>query len=178
MKKNSMQNTTARASSQPTLSVGELAKRAGVAVSALHFYERRGLIASYRSTGNQRRFPRSMLRRVSVIKAAQSLGLSLDEVADALAVLPEDRAPSSAEWDAMAQHWRANLDMRIKRLELLRDLLSGCIGCGCLSTEICPLRNPEDKLAAYGAGPHFLDPDILAEEVARVMAASERNRPG
>lgn len=146
------------------LTVGELSARAGVSVSALHFYERRDLIRSYRTSGNQRRYPRDVLRRVSLIKTAQSLGLSLERIADALATLPADHAPNAREWQAMAENWGAELNDRIARLELLRDLLTGCIGCGCLSTQLCPLVNPRDRLAARGSGPQYLSPGVLEEE--------------
>lgn len=141
------------------LTVGELAARAGVAVSALHFYERKGLIASQRTAGNQRRYPRAMLRRVSVIKAAQAIGLPLRTIAEALAVLPDDRAPNAEDWNRMARSWRTELDARIARLTLMRDSLAGCIGCGCLSMEDCPLRNPGDMLAEEGPGARYLEPD-------------------
>jgi len=140
-----------------TLSVGELAKRAGVAVSALHFYEAKGLIHSLRTEGNQRRYPRGMLRRVAVIKVAQRTGMPLNEIKLALAALPDDRAPSQQNWQDMSAAWRDDLDARIRRLTQLRDQLDGCIGCGCLSLTACPLRNPDDSLAARGPGPRLLD---------------------
>lgn len=140
-----------------TLSVGELARRAGVAVSALHFYEARGLIHSLRSSGNQRRYPRGMLRRVAVIKVAQRTGMSLDEIGRALRALPDDRAPTTEEWSAMSAAWRDDLDSRIRRLTQLRNQLDGCIGCGCLSLQACPLRNPGDVLGSDGPGPRLID---------------------
>ncbi|KSB91103.1 MerR family transcriptional regulator [Caulobacter vibrioides] len=140
-----------------TLSVGELAKRAGVAVSALHFYEAKGLIHSLRTEGNQRRYPRGMLRRVAVIKVAQRTGMPLNEIKQALAALPDDRAPSQQNWRDLSSAWREDLDARIRRLTQLRDQLDGCIGCGCLSLTACPLRNPHDELAAQGPGPRLLD---------------------
>ncbi|PVM90380.1 redox-sensitive transcriptional activator SoxR [Caulobacter radicis] len=140
-----------------TLSVGELAKRAGVAVSALHFYEAKGLIRSLRTEGNQRRYPRGMLRRVAVIKVAQRTGMPLNEIKQALAALPDDRAPSQQNWRDLSAAWRDDLDARIRRLTQLRDQLDGCIGCGCLSLTSCPLRNPRDTLAAEGPGPRLLD---------------------
>ncbi|PVM82051.1 redox-sensitive transcriptional activator SoxR [Caulobacter endophyticus] len=140
-----------------TLSVGELAKRAGVAVSALHFYEAKGLIHSLRTEGNQRRYPRGMLRRVAVIKVAQRTGMPLNEIKQALAALPYDRAPSQQNWRDLSSAWREDLDARIRRLTQLRDQLDGCIGCGCLSLTACPLRNPDDSLAAQGSGPRLLD---------------------
>ncbi|AYV48761.1 redox-sensitive transcriptional activator SoxR [Caulobacter flavus] len=140
-----------------TLSVGELAKRAGVAVSALHFYEAKGLIRSLRTEGNQRRYPRGMLRRVAIIKVAQRTGMPLNEIKAALAALPDDRAPSQENWRDLSAAWREDLDARIRRLTQLRDQLDDCIGCGCLSLTICPLRNPRDQLAAEGPGPRLLD---------------------
>ena len=137
------------------LSVGELARRSGVAVSALHFYESKGLIASHRNAGNQRRYPRETLRRVAVIKVAQRVGIPLTEIADALAGLPRGRTPTAADWAALSARWREDMDQRIARLQLLRDQLDGCIGCGCLSLEECPLRNPGDQLAEQGPGVHW-----------------------
>jgi len=140
------------------LTVGEVAARSGVAVSALHFYEARGLIASRRSEGNQRRYQREVLRRVAVIKVAQRVGIPLAEIGRALSALPEGRVPTSEDWQALSQRWRGELDARIARLTRLRDLLDGCIGCGCLSVRDCPLRNPRDALAEQGPGPRLLDP--------------------
>ncbi|WP_448207006.1 redox-sensitive transcriptional activator SoxR [Azospirillum sp. sgz302134] len=140
------------------LTVGEVAERSGVAVSTIHFYESKGLIKSWRSGGNQRRFPREVLRRVAVIKVAQRLGVSLAAIADALKTLPEDRAPTSEDWKAMSAAWKQELDDRIATLTRLRDDLDGCIGCGCLSVSACPLRNPWDELSEDGPGPRLLDP--------------------
>jgi MerR family redox-sensitive transcriptional activator SoxR len=147
--------------SQPPrdLSVGELARRSGVAVSALHFYEAKGLIASNRNTGNQRRYPREALRRVAVIKVAQRVGIPLAEIAGALSELPQGRNPTAADWAGLSARWREDLDQRIAKLQMLRDQLDGCIGCGCLSLEACPLRNPGDQLAAEGPGAHWQAPD-------------------
>lgn len=142
-----------------TLSVGEVAKRGGVAVSTLHFYETKGLIRSLRTEGNQRRYPRGVLRRVAVIKIAQRTGIPLAAIREALARLPDDRAPTVEEWSALSRAWRAELDERIRRLSQLRDQLDDCIGCGCLSLKTCPLRNPQDALAAQGAGPRLLESD-------------------
>jgi MerR family redox-sensitive transcriptional activator SoxR len=141
-----------------SLSVGEVARRSGVAVSALHFYERKGLISGWRSRGNQRRYERATLRRVAIIKVAQQLGISLAEIGERLSALPGDRTPGKADWARLAVGWRADLDRRIALLARLRDNLDGCIGCGCLSVESCPLRNPGDALAGEGPGPHHLDP--------------------
>ena len=140
------------------LSVGDLARRSGVAVSTIHFYEAKGLIRGWRSEGNQRRYPRGMLRRVAVIKAAQRTGVPLALIAEALAALPDDRAPSADDWSRLSAAWKDELDARITRLTQLRDALNDCIGCGCLSLTACPLRNPADELASGGAGPRLLDP--------------------
>jgi MerR family transcriptional regulator, redox-sensitive transcriptional activator SoxR len=137
------------------LSVGEVARRSGLAVSALHFYETRGLIASVRSAGNQRRYPRSVLRRVAVIKVAQRMGVPLAAIGQALQALPAGRTPTVADWMRSSERWREDLDERIRTLTALRDQLDGCIGCGCLSLKVCPLRNAQDALAQEGPGPHF-----------------------
>ena len=142
---------------EKALTVGELAKRSGVAVSALHFYEGKGLIRSMRSPGNQRRYPREMLRRVSVIKVAQRVGVPLADIREALKALPQNRAPSAAEWRRLSSKWKAELDERITKLTRLRDQLDQCIGFGCLSIANCWLRNPWDKLAAQGPGPRLLE---------------------
>lgn len=139
------------------LSVGQLAARSGVAVTALHFYESKGLISSQRNAGNQRRYPREMLRRVALIKVAQRLGLPLASIHAALQALPEGRTPTAADWENLSQQWRSELDERITRLTELRDQLTGCIGCGCLSMQACPLRNWGDELGSQGAGPQLLD---------------------
>jgi MerR family redox-sensitive transcriptional activator SoxR len=141
-----------------TLSVGDVARRSGITVSALHFYEAKGLIKSWRTPGNQRRFPRDVLRRVAVIKVAQRCGIPLAEIRDALSALPQTRAPSVADWQRLSSRWQQELDDRIGRLTRLRDQLTGCIGCGCLSIESCPLRNPWDVLSEEGPGPRLLDP--------------------
>jgi MerR family transcriptional regulator, redox-sensitive transcriptional activator SoxR len=141
------------------LTIGELAERAGVATSAIRFYESRGLISSGRTTGNQRRYERSTLRRVAFIRTAQRVGLTLEEIGEALATLPDRRTPTKADWHRLSQTWRPRLDEQIHRLELLRDRLEGCIGCGCLSLRTCALTNPGDDLAALGPGAVLLDPD-------------------
>jgi MerR family redox-sensitive transcriptional activator SoxR len=141
-----------------SLTVGELAARGGVAVSALHYYEARGLIHSQRSSGNQRRYSRGMLRRVAFIRAAQQLGIGLAEVGEALAGLPQQRTPTKADWARLSARWRARLDERIAALQALRDRLDGCIGCGCLSLKSCALYNPEDACAAQGPGAQRLWP--------------------
>jgi MerR family transcriptional regulator, redox-sensitive transcriptional activator SoxR len=141
------------------LTVGEVAARSGLAISTLHFYEAEGLITSWRNSGNQRRYAREVLRRVSVIKVAQKTGISLGEIREALATLPEKRSPTAADWKKLSMLWREQLNERIERLTRLRDQLDGCIGCGCLSIESCPLRNPWDRLGADGPGPQLLDPE-------------------
>ena len=141
-----------------SLTVGELARRSGVAVSAVHFYERKGLISGWRTAGNQRRYERAALRRIAIVKVAQQLGIPLAEIGARLAELPDGRTPKKADWARLAGRWRFDLDRRIEQLTRLRDSLDGCIGCGCLSVEACPLRNPDDALAAEGPGPRYLDP--------------------
>lgn len=135
------------------LSVGDVARRSGVAVSALHFYERKGLIRSLRTAGNQRRFGRDVLRRLAVIRVAQRVGMPLEAVANAFAALPENKTPTRAEWAKMSALWRGELDQRIEELLLLRDQLTDCIGCGCLSLKRCRLANPGDTLGEQGDGP-------------------------
>jgi len=144
-----------------SLSVGQVAERSGVAVSALHFYEKKGLIKSVRTNGNQRRYPRDVLRRVAVIRVAQRTGVPLATIRQAMAALPNDRAPTAAEWKRLSSSWKDELNHRIRRLTELRDQLGGCIGCGCMSLKVCPLRNPMDALGRDGAGPRLLD--IAAE---------------
>lgn len=147
---------------QPALSVGQLAARSGVAVTALHFYESKGLIHSSRNAGNQRRYGRDMLRRVAVIKIAQRLGIPLATIHLALQRLPTDRAPNAADWRQLSAQWREDLTQRIEKLTALRDQLDGCIGCGCLSLEACPLRNQHDQLATQGPGAQLLEPGSAA----------------
>ena len=140
----------------PTLSVGEVAQRSGVAVSALHFYESKGLIASERTESNHRRYARAVLRRVAFIRVAQRVGIPLADIAQALQTLPADEAPSRADWARLSANWRAELDERMAQLKKLRDQLDDCIGCGCLSIDRCRLRNPHDELGNEGAGPRRL----------------------
>ncbi|MEX3777228.1 redox-sensitive transcriptional activator SoxR [Pseudomonas sp. MYb118] len=139
------------------LTVGQLAARSGVAVTALHFYESKGLIRSNRNQGNQRRYPREVLRRVALIKVAQRLGIPLAEIGAALQSLPDNRAPTAADWKTLSEKWSRELDERINQLTLLRDKLNGCIGCGCLSMEACPLRNMGDVLGELGVGAQLLE---------------------
>lgn len=135
------------------LTVGEVAARSGVAVSTVHFYEAQGLIKSWRNAGNQRRFGRDVLRRVAVIKVAQRVGIPLAEIRQALMQLPDGRTPTAGDWARLSARWRKELDARIEDLIKLRDQLSDCIGCGCLSIESCRLRNPYDVLSEHGPGP-------------------------
>lgn len=137
---------------QTLLSVGDMARRSGVAVSTLHFYEAQGLLASERSAGNQRRYRRAALRRVAFVRAAQALGISLGEIAHALQQLPQQRTPTKADWMRLSSQWRASLDQRIADLQALRDQLQSCIGCGCLSLRACRLYNPDDALGQRGPG--------------------------
>ncbi|TDD50048.1 redox-sensitive transcriptional activator SoxR [Kribbella antibiotica] len=138
------------------LTVGQLAQRSGVAISALHFYERQNLILSRRTAGNQRRYKRDTLRRVALIRIAQRVGIPLSEVAAILALLPENRTPTRQDWERIAECWQAELDRRILHLEQLRNDFKDCVGCGCLSLDRCALANPYDALAAKGPGPQRL----------------------
>ncbi|HEY7582045.1 MAG TPA: redox-sensitive transcriptional activator SoxR [Acidimicrobiia bacterium] len=135
-----------------TITIGELATRSGTSTSALRFYESKGLIDSERTDGNQRRYHRSTLRRIATIRAAQSVGLTLDEIATALATLPQHRTAGRADWERLSKNWRRRLDIQIERLEVLRDTLTGCIGCGCLSLGTCQLVNYGDRQASNGPG--------------------------
>jgi MerR family redox-sensitive transcriptional activator SoxR len=146
------------------ITITELARRSGVAPSALRYYETLGLISASRTSGNQRRYRRSALRRVAVIKVAVSLGVSLRQVHAALRALPAKRDPTPTDWERLSSRWQDELNQRIETLERLRDQLSSCIGCGCLSLERCALFNQEDRAAALGAGPRYLIGDI-AEDV-------------
>ncbi|MDU1025181.1 MAG: redox-sensitive transcriptional activator SoxR [Leclercia adecarboxylata] len=141
------------------LTPGEVARRSGVAVSALHFYESKGLIKSIRNSGNQRRYTRDVLRYVAIIKIAQRIGIPLATIGEAFGILPEGHTLSTKEWKALSSQWRDELDRRIHTLEALRDDLDGCIGCGCLSRSDCPLRNPGDKLGEQGTGARLLGED-------------------
>jgi MerR family redox-sensitive transcriptional activator SoxR len=137
--------------------VGNVAERCGVNVSTLHFYEQKGLIQSWRNAGNQRRYKSDVLRRVSVIKAAQRMGISLNAIKQAFAALPDNRTPTMKDWERLSKRWQQELNERIAYLERLRDSLTGCIGCGCLSMKNCPIYNEGDKLASEGSGPVILD---------------------
>ncbi|MHB1987606.1 MAG: redox-sensitive transcriptional activator SoxR [Acidimicrobiales bacterium] len=151
----------------PYLSIGEVVKRTGVAASALRFYETENLISSDRTSGGQRRFPRQMLRRIAFIRVAQRVGLSLGDIRDAFATLPEERTPNKADWARLSRTWRPMVDAQISLLEKLRDQLDSCIGCGCLSLRRCSLYNPGDRAAGLGAGPRYLvgdDPGPLLRD--------------
>jgi MerR family transcriptional regulator, redox-sensitive transcriptional activator SoxR len=143
------------------LAIGELAARSGVATSALRFYEAQGLITSRRTDGNQRRYARATLRRVALIQAGRAAGISLEEIGAALAGLPHARTPTKRDWERLSQRWRSDVDERIARLAALRDDLTSCIGCGCLSLRSCALFNPADRAASAGAGARYL----LGDEV-------------
>lgn len=138
------------------LTIGEVAKRTGASVSALHFYERKDLIRSERTASNHRVYARSIIRRVTIIQIAQRAGLSLAQIAEALDELPKDRAISAKDWEGVSTAWRDDLTARIELLTSLRNELTGCIGCGCLSVDECPLANSDDRLSKLGAGPHLL----------------------
>ncbi|MGI2176486.1 redox-sensitive transcriptional activator SoxR [Shewanella ulleungensis] len=139
------------------LSVGQVAKRCGINVSAIHFYEQKGLIKSWRNQGNQRRYPREVIRRISLIKAAQQLGISLDEILLAFSSLPNSRTATKQDWTALSIAWKQTLTQRIGQMQKLKDSLEGCIGCGCLSMNHCPLYNPGDMLEPLGPGPVLLN---------------------
>ncbi len=143
--------------SESEWTVGRVAKRCGVRVSTLHFYEQKGLIQSTRNAGNQRRYKAEVLRRVAVIKAAQKMGISLADIQTALASLPNNRTPTARDWQRLSARWRDQLNARIDYLESLRDSITGCIGCGCLSMKNCPIYNPDDQLADEGNGPVILE---------------------
>ena len=154
------------------LTIGELATRAGVATSALRFYETKGLIESTRTDGNQRRYPRATLRRVALIRAGQEVGLSLAELAEALAHLPHDRVPTKADWTRLSKSWRQRLDAQILEMMALRDELTDCIGCGCLSLKSCAIFNPGDVASDFGSGPRYLLGDSR-DAVSSVSASAD-----
>ena len=141
---------------QDYLKIGDVSRRAGVTSSALRFYEDQGLISSSRNEGNHRRYHRDVLRRLAFIRTAQRVGLSLDDIADALASLPDQRTPTVKDWERLSRSWEAKLEERIQLLVSLRDDLTSCVGCGCLSLDRCNLYNPEDGAAHLGAGPRYL----------------------
>ncbi len=137
------------------LTIGEVSRRSAVATSALRFYEQRGMISSERAGSGHRRYPRPVLRRVAFIVFAQRIGLSLEEIGTELAKLPSDRAPTKRDWTRLSNGWSARIEQRIAELERLKDGLTGCIGCGCLSLDRCKLANPEDRAARLGPGPRY-----------------------
>jgi MerR family transcriptional regulator, redox-sensitive transcriptional activator SoxR len=141
------------------LTIGELSSRSGVAASALRFYEDAGLIAAERTSGNQRRYPRHMLRRLAFIRAGQRVGLSLEEIGAALSALPNGRTPTKADWERVSRGWTTRLDKQIADLERLKTRLTGCVGCGCLSMRTCILSNPDDLQGEQGRGPAWLSTD-------------------
>jgi MerR family redox-sensitive transcriptional activator SoxR len=141
------------------LTIGEVADRSGLAASAIRFYERQGLVRAERTAGGQRRFRRDVLRRIAFIRIAQRVGLSLEEIVEALAELPADKAPNAQDWQRLTRGWRQRIDNRIGLLEALRSGLTSCIGCGCLSLRTCALSNPDDLAAALGPGSRYLLPD-------------------
>lgn len=145
------------------LTVGEVAHRSGFAASALRFYERQGLLTAARTAGGQRRYQRNVLRRLAFIRAARNVGLTLDEVAAALATLPEARTPTKEDWSRLSRGWRSRLDDQIAALTKLRDGLDSCIGCGCLSLRTCAMSNPDDVVAARGPGAAFLPAPLRTE---------------
>lgn len=138
------------------LSIGQLADRTGLAVSAIRFYEEKGLVAPLRNAGGQRRYDRADIRRLSFVMISQQLGFSLSEIADLFRKLPEGRTPTKADWTRISKVFRKSLDQRIETMTLLREKLDGCIGCGCLSLSNCKLYNPDDKASAKGTGPRYL----------------------
>ena len=158
------------------LSIGEVADRTGVSVSALRFYEAEGMVAPGRSEGGQRRFTRDALRRVGFIRVAQQVGLTLDEIRAALATLPDQRTPNAADWARLSRAWKSNLDERIRMLERVRDDLSSCIGCGCLSLQACRLYNPDDRARALGQGPRYLLGDSSLDVVPALAGRREDHR--
>ena len=141
------------------LTIGELSARSGVASSALRFYEREGLIQAKRTSGNQRRYRRATLRRVALVQAGRAAGIPLEQIRLALETLPSERTPTRRDWERLSKRWRADMDGRIATLQALRDRLSTCIGCGCLSIDRCTLLNPDDEAAALGTGAHYLHSD-------------------
>ena len=139
-----------------TLSIGEVSHRTGAATSALRFYEDQGLIHSERNAGGQRRFHREVIRRVSFIRAAQQVGLTLSEIHEFMSTLPDNRTPTRDDWTRVSASWGPRIDEQIQLLERLKDRVAGCIGCGCLTMDVCPMFNPHDELAKEGPGPRLL----------------------
>ena len=150
------------------LTIGELARRSGFATSAVRFYDKEGLVPAERTAGNQRRYPRSALRRLAFIRAAQNIGVPLAEIRATLAELPDTRTPTKADWARVSKHWRARLDAQIAGLEALRDDLDSCIGCGCLSLQRCRLYNPGDQVAVRGPGARLLPATVRDSHTSAV----------
>jgi MerR family transcriptional regulator, redox-sensitive transcriptional activator SoxR len=138
------------------LTIGDVASRSGIATSALRFYEAQGLITSSRTSGNQRRYERAVLRRIALIQAGRAAGIPLDRIRSALDTLPASRTPTRRDWERLSRGWRADLDRQISTLHAIRDRLTTCIGCGCLSIDACGLLNPDDEAGELGAGAHYL----------------------
>jgi MerR family redox-sensitive transcriptional activator SoxR len=141
------------------LSIGEVAARSGIATSALRFYEAQGLLASQRTSGNQRRYERAVLRRVALIRAGRAAGIPLERIRSALDTLPAGRTPSRRDWERLSRAWRSDLDEQIAMLHAVRDRLTTCIGCGCLSIDACTLLNPDDEAGGLGSGAHYIARD-------------------
>jgi MerR family redox-sensitive transcriptional activator SoxR len=159
------------------LTIGEVASRSGVAPSALRFYEREGLIVSRRTDGNQRRYERAVLRRIALIQAGRAAGIPLERIRASLATLPAHRTPNRRDWQRLSHAWREDIDGRIATLEALRNRLTTCIGCGCLSIDACELLNPGDEAAEIGPGAHYLQRDSRRADSAEVRQVTYR-RPG
>lgn len=151
-----MAEATDKQAVKQALGVGDVAKRCGIAVSTIHFYETKGLIEGWRTAGNQRRYHRAVLRRIAIIRIAQRAGIPLAVIREALADLPHDHVPNARDWRRFTDAWKSMLEERIIGLIQLRDQITSCIGCGCLSLEECPLRNPDDELSKQGSGPRRL----------------------
>jgi MerR family redox-sensitive transcriptional activator SoxR len=158
------------------LPIGEIAHRSGLATSALRYYERQGLISAVRTSGGQRRYRRNVLRRLAFIRAAQNVGLSLGEIRIALDTLPAQRTPTGADWARLSRSWRSRLDEQIAGLTALRDGLTSCIGCGCLSLRRCRLSNPNDAAAGYGAGARYL-PSALRRPLDAPPRSTQSGKP-
>jgi MerR family transcriptional regulator, redox-sensitive transcriptional activator SoxR len=138
------------------LTIGELSTRSGIAPSAIRFYEAKGLVAARRTSGNQRRYDRATLRRIALIQAGRAAGIPLAQIRAALEKLPSERIPTRRDWERLSRGWRADIDRRIATLQALRGRLNTCIGCGCLSIDVCSLLNPDDEAASFGPGAHYL----------------------
>jgi MerR family transcriptional regulator, redox-sensitive transcriptional activator SoxR len=158
------------------LTIGELSARSGVAPSALRFYEAEGLIAARRTSGNQRRYERAILRRIALIQAGRAAGIPLERIRAALETLPSGRTPTRRDWERLSRSWRDELDLQIETLQALRGRLTTCIGCGCLSIDACELLNPDDEAAATGSGAHYLRADRDPRESRRPPARAARRR--